>query len=329
MESVSVQTLRRWERTIQRSPQCCQHTMLIQKNPVGGYLLLCLSLEEDHPDNAGLEQSQGPGYERFLGHPECECCKNAEYRFLLGSVGNLVQNWSRANFSFEALHDVMKVAEGYFTVRSTALLTKLPQNDFLITAEFVKHCEKGCWRSEIDSVGNGLRPLIPGFPFTRQFRECNSRIRSILTQEIQPFVAALHSTVAIRILGDDGGPTGTVQVEWSPQRGINLPTNFQRICFPENHTLDDYFRMVRSGLNVTVFIMMPDTEGGQGVDIQPLPQFCSLSWRQVYQRLEHNLGSGQWKYKWQDPRSPEVLQLPVLLFQVLSVRPAPLGAVIC
>ena len=283
VEQSNYQCISEVQDKILQVPYCCQHVLAIQEQDQGSITLIC---KHDGMQLACFPQSDSI----FRGHPACEECRQADYRFMIGLQGNLVQNWSRANLTYANLLDAMAFSQGIFMVRSMKHHSNI-YGQMALTAEFVKHCEAEFWTTSIEHCKSGMRPLVHGMPpYVTRLAAANTLIRQRLP-DVQLFVGALVDGVLLRILSDNDDPDGYVHVEWRAQS--NRMQSYRRQQFPEYTTPHYYFQQLSRSSTPLAYIV---TKTSQGIQFQPLETFLNSTWRENYQWLESQVGAGALPY---------------------------------
>ena len=246
-------------------------------------------------DGAYVVMNMGSTYP-FEGHPFCHSCKEAQYRFLLGLHGNLIQLWSNAQFTVQDLHTANLYSNGRLLVRGVLQFPVNRTNRLAprATATLVKNIEAHVWiRQHFPSTGGPRKLILEHTPFRRHILHATEAIQEAV-RRLQPFIYLLVVDIYIKFLPDEPDDQGRVRLGWAPIT-VNQedPTNFGVISVQEDLTLEDLIlRFVRNPA-ISVYSLMST---GNLVARSTWPGFARETFRDLYFQLQEGIGNGSISY---------------------------------
>ena len=272
------------------APYTCLHYIIIRPHPNGEDFELHMLHEK-----AYVVHYLARG-EPFKGHPFCHCCQQMQFRFLLGSCGNLIQAWSNAQFRIQDVHVANLYSEGQLMVRS---VTQFPANmaDLLqprATATLVQNIEKHIWKREHFPATGGPRKLILGHaPFKQHIFEVKEAMQEAV-ERLKPFIYLLVADLYIKFLPDESDDEGRVRLAWTPiTANPEDQTNFGVMTVQEDLTLEDFMSRFVRNPSLTVYSL---TNHGSIIARNTWPGFARETLRELYYQVQQDLGNGTMPY---------------------------------
>ena len=235
-------------------------------------------------------------YNPFEGHPFCHSCKEAQYRFLLGMHGNLIQSWSNAQFTMQDLHTANLYSDGRLLVRGVLQFPVNRINELAprASATLVKNIEAHVWkRQHFPSTGGPRKLILEHAPFRRHILHATEAIQEAVTR-LQPFIYLLVVDIYIKFLPDETDDLGRVRLGWAPIT-VNQEdhTNFGMITVQDDLTLEDLvLRFVRNP-SISVYCLFST---GNTVTRSTWPGFARETFRDLYYQLQEGVGNGSFSY---------------------------------
>ena len=234
--------------------------------------------------------------EPFRGHPFCYHCQSAQLRFLMGTYGNLIQQWSNAEYNFRDLYTVNLYSFGQLMIRST---TQFPGNRVNRTAPrasatLVRTIETHVWKRQHYPGVGGSRMLILGHaPFRQHLTHAEEAMKEAV-DSLKPFIHLLVADIYLKFIPEEDEDAGRIRMQWTPIT-VNPEdqTNFGIITVLEDLTLEDILSRFSRDPDVTVYVLAPF---GSRVVRTRWAGFEKETFKDLYYQVQQEIGNGALPY---------------------------------